>query len=408
MRIAVCGGVYSNPWALRAFIEDAHRNNADRVYCLGDLGGYGAAPEPVWPLLTENDVICVAGNYDVAIASGADDCGCGYPDPRDQEYAQVMYDYTLRNTSRPFADWMGTLPTERREQIGGCDVHFVHGSTVGLNDFWWESLPEGEHRRRVDGSGADVILCTHSGLPWQRRVGDSLVVNVGVIGRPANDGDRRVRYALLDFEDGQVSAQIVRLHYDWRTHADELDKAGLPEAFARTSRTGWWTTCLEVLPNHERARGRFHIYDSSVQVLLQALGLPDGAWPDPDPSIPVRSLWGSPLLPDHIWYQTSPIETAELAEAAAQAELAQVRAVVEPPPLRRIGGSGSVVPELTLTRAGWFWHPRLMDEEPMLRHPPELPHTGAFMREARIATVRRLLNELQKQGLLTPPRYCAV
>jgi hypothetical protein len=25
----------------------------------------------------------------------------------------------------------------------------------------------------------------------------------------------------------------------------------------QTVRTGWWTTCLEVLPARERARGRF-------------------------------------------------------------------------------------------------------------------------------------------------------
>ncbi|WP_424533468.1 metallophosphoesterase family protein [Sphaerisporangium viridialbum] len=406
MRIAVCGGVYSNPWALRAFIEDAHRNHAERLYCLGDLGGYGAAPEAVWSLLTDNDVVCVAGNYDVAIASGADDCGCGYPDPRDQEYAQVMYDYTLANTSRSFAEWMGTLPTERRETLAGCDVHFVHGSTVGLNDFWWESLPAQEHRRRVDASGADVILCTHSGLPWTRRIEDTLVVNVGVIGRPANDGDRRVRYALIDLEDGNPRARIVRLHYDWRAHSEALRDAGMPEAFAHTSSTGWWTTCLEALPSAERARGRFHVYDSSVPTLLEALGLPSGAWPDPDPSIPVRSLWGSPLFPDRIWCYDSPIEIEELAESSG-CEVTRVRADERAPAARRIGRGRTVLPELTLTRDGWFWHPRSVGEQPVLPHPLELPMAKAFVDAARIAVARRLLEELQSNRLLAPARYCA-
>ncbi|MEJ1202337.1 MULTISPECIES: hypothetical protein [unclassified Streptomyces] len=30
------------------------------------------------------------------------------------------------------------------------------------------------YRLRAGASGADVVLCTHSGLPWQRRVGDTL------------------------------------------------------------------------------------------------------------------------------------------------------------------------------------------------------------------------------------------
>ena len=37
--------------------------------------------------------------------------------------------------------------------------------------------------------GADVLLCTHTGLKWHRTLaGGQHLVNVGVIGRPENDG----------------------------------------------------------------------------------------------------------------------------------------------------------------------------------------------------------------------------
>jgi predicted phosphodiesterase len=124
-------------------------------------------------------------------------------------FAQVIYEYTLAHTGRDFARWMGTLATDRRARVDGWEMHLVHGSPLGVNDFWWESLPEDEHRRRVAASGADVILCTHSGLPWQRRVGTTLVVNVGVLGRPANDGRQEVWYCLLDVDQAGVSAQLV-------------------------------------------------------------------------------------------------------------------------------------------------------------------------------------------------------
>ena len=42
MRIAVCGGPYANPYALRAFIDDARARGCERLFCLGDLGGFGA------------------------------------------------------------------------------------------------------------------------------------------------------------------------------------------------------------------------------------------------------------------------------------------------------------------------------------------------------------------------------
>jgi hypothetical protein len=31
----------------------------------------------------------------------------------------------------------------------------------------------------------------------------------------------------------------------------------LPEEFIETMLTGWWTTCLEVLPSKERRRGKY-------------------------------------------------------------------------------------------------------------------------------------------------------
>ena len=68
-RLAICGGTYSNPYALRAFLADARARGADRLICLGDFGAYGAEPEAIWPLLTENDVECIAGNYELAIGA---------------------------------------------------------------------------------------------------------------------------------------------------------------------------------------------------------------------------------------------------------------------------------------------------------------------------------------------------
>ncbi|MEU2761270.1 radical SAM protein [Streptomyces sp. NPDC007027] len=307
MRIAVCGGPYGNPYALQAFVDDARARGAERLFCLGDLGGFGADVNALWPILTDNTVECVAGNYDVAIARGDTDCGCGYRDPKDNEYAQLIYDHTLATTSRDFAAWMDTLPTERRETIDGVDVHMVHGSTLALNDFWWESLPEEQHRLRTDASGAAVVLCTHSGLPWQRRIGDTLAVNVGVLGKPANDGRRDVWYAILDLSDGHVTAELIPLAYDWRAQAASMRAAGLPEIFAETIETGWWTTCLEILPPRERSRGRYHLYRSTLPSGFRPAN--DG-WGETTPQAlrsdrPVVPLFGTPYFPSRLWIYTN-------------------------------------------------------------------------------------------------------
>ncbi len=306
MRIGVCGGVYSNPYALRAFLDDARRRGCERLFCLGDLGGFGAEPDAVWPLLVDNGVECIAGNYDVAIGRGDHDCGCGYRDPRDNEFAQLIYDFTKAHTSAEFAAWMRTLPTEHRETVEGLDVHFVHGSPLVLNDFFWESLDDDEVRLRVKTSGADVLCCTHTGLPWQKRVDGCLVVNVGALGRPANDGRREVWYAVLDLDDGRAEAELVPLAYDWQAHAASMRAAGLPEPFVETVESGWWTTCLEVVPPLERSRGRYQLYRSAVP---QGFATDGVGWADApevvDDGLPVVPLFGSPLFPPRLWVYTN-------------------------------------------------------------------------------------------------------
>jgi pyruvate-formate lyase-activating enzyme/predicted phosphodiesterase len=302
MRLAVCGGVYANPWALEAWAQEARAAGAERLVCLGDLGGFGAACDKVWPILREHGVQCVAGNYDIAIGRGDEDCGCGYTDPRDNAYAQLMYDYTREHTGEGFAAWMRGLPGELRERVGGVDVHMVHGSPLAVNDFLWESLDDDELGPRVAASGADLLLCTHTGIPWQRVLDGTLVVNVGTVGRPANDGRRETWWALVEVQDGSARAELRPLAYDWRAHARAIREAGLPEPFAETVETGWWTTCLEIVPPPERARGRYHVYRDAMPAGFAAEGV---GWPDVavqvDDETPVVSLFGTGLFPPRLW-----------------------------------------------------------------------------------------------------------
>jgi pyruvate-formate lyase-activating enzyme/predicted phosphodiesterase len=365
-RIAVFGGVYANPYALRALLDDARERACDELYCLGDLGGFGAACDAVWPLLLEHDVRCIAGNYDVAIGRGDEDCGCGYADPRDNAFAQVMYDYTRAHTSTPFAAWMAELPDELRLELGGVDVHMVHGSPLAINDFLWESLSDDDLAPRVQASGADLLLCTHTGIAWTRVVAGTRIVNVGAIGRPANDGRTEVCYAVIDVAGGAVrDVELVALAYDWRAQAASMRAAGLPEPFVETIETGWWTTCLEVVPPRERARGAFHVYREALA--SGAFALDATGWADPpaplDDERPVVALFGTALFPARLWIYTNfhcnlACDYCVVASSprARRRELtaARFRALVDEAVREGFG-------ELYLTGGEPFAHPRIVE-----------------------------------------------
>lgn len=257
-RIAVFGGVYSNAAALAATLDDVRRRDVDAIFCLGDLGGFGPDPDRVYPLLREAEVHVMQGNYDAALAAGRDDCACGYTDPRDNHYARISYAYTFRHTSAHHRAWLATLPAGIRLRLGGHRVLMSHGSPRQVNEFLWETTtPDGLLARLLDDHAADVLLCTHTGIKWHRALpGRGHAVNVGVIGRPENDGCTHVWYTLLT-ADPDLSVEFVPVHYDHEGVAGAIERVGLPPEFAETLRTGWWTTCLESLPAKERARGKF-------------------------------------------------------------------------------------------------------------------------------------------------------
>jgi predicted phosphodiesterase len=281
-RVAVFGGIYNNWIALEAAVTEAKRREAESVLCLGDLGGFGPHPDRVFDILREHEVKVMRGNYDASVSGGLNDCGCGYTDPRDNHFAQLSYDYTFRNTSSRNREWMNRLPPAFRFRLGDVEVLTCHGSPRRTNEFLWESgTPDGLIRSFLDAAETDLLLATHTGIKWQRRLDDGRgFVNVGVLGRPENDGTTGVWFTMLEGnpDDGSEAArgagpeagpgeepppgggwraEFVPVVYDHERLARDMRHEDLPEEFVESILSGWWTTCLEILPAKERSRGRY-------------------------------------------------------------------------------------------------------------------------------------------------------
>ena len=249
--IALCGGPYSNFAAVEAFL--ATTSGLPR-FCLGDLGGPGPHPDRTIARIRESYVVCMQGNYDYAVGHDQRDCGCGYVDPRDREYAQVSFDYTAANTSATNKAWLRSLPEQILLDWRGKRILLVHGSPDSVNEFVWESeTGDAKLDAWFAAERVHAICATHSGLPWVRATSRGLWCNVGVLGRPAHDQTPRVGYALLHFgADGtSLIASLVPLVYDVAPVAAAIRAEGLPDAFAQALERGVWTTCSNILPSAE-------------------------------------------------------------------------------------------------------------------------------------------------------------
>jgi predicted phosphodiesterase len=258
MRAAFFGGIYNNYLALRAALQDARRRGAETIYCLGDIGGFGPYPDRSIEILRSENIPVVQGNYDDSVGNGRPDCGCGYTDPRDNHYARISYAYTVERTSAAHRPWLAGLPPKREVSWEAKRFIMVHGSPRQVNEFLWETTsPDDFLERLVQDARADVLLCTHTGIHWQRELPSGRrVVNVGALGRPANDGRTEVWYSFYNSERAQPF-EFIPVGYDYRRLSREMQREKLPEEFVETILTGWWTTCLEILPAKERMRGKY-------------------------------------------------------------------------------------------------------------------------------------------------------
>ncbi|MFH1351038.1 MAG: metallophosphoesterase family protein [Pseudomonadota bacterium] len=257
-KIALFGGIYNNYLALEEAVRDARSRGVDGIYSLGDLGAFGPHPDRVFPVLTKYQIPVVQGNYDHSVGNNISDCQCGYTDPRDNTFAKISYDYTYRNTSEQNRRWLKDLPQEIRFNLGKYRVLLCHGSPRRMNEFLWESTTSTHFLNKLCRDyGADIICATHTGIHWHRELpGDKYFVNVGVIGRPENNGHTHVGYTIIEIK-GKPVISYLPVEYDYRRLAAEMREQKLPEEFIETIVTGWWTACLEILPSKERRKGKF-------------------------------------------------------------------------------------------------------------------------------------------------------
>jgi putative phosphoesterase len=225
LRIAFVSDVHSNLEALEAVLDEVGKL---KVYCCGDIVGYGASPNEVVRLLREIGATCVLGNHDQAAISG----DVGDFNAR-AAMAAVWTSKHLTDDSRAF---LASLPREVSAEIGGRRLYMAHGSP---DDNMWEYVLPSTHTDLFDyylkKVGADVMALGHTHLAFEWRGDDGgLVFNPGSVGQPRT-GDRRASFAILSVggdEPVRVEVEMRQVEYDIERAAKKIIESGLPPSLA--------------------------------------------------------------------------------------------------------------------------------------------------------------------------------
>ena len=111
MQIAVVSDVHSNLAALEAVLAAIDAAQADEIWCLGDVVGYGAQPDECTALVRERCAVSLNGNHDLAVTGAIDATTFS-------ETARAAVDWTRGNVSAEtlprtfFRRSSAMLPTE--------------------------------------------------------------------------------------------------------------------------------------------------------------------------------------------------------------------------------------------------------------------------------------------------------
>jgi predicted phosphodiesterase len=244
MRYAIVSDIHANLAAFEAVLAIIG-DRVDRIWCLGDLIGYGPDPNQCVELARQRDIICVVGNHDKACLGGLDLIEFN-PDAR---RACRWTSEQLTPENRAFLDGLS-------EKITIGEFTLVHGSPRAPI---WEYITQPEAaRENFAAFDTRVCLVGHTHVPlafylpndssptcerrWLSGVGPlhlndgRWILNPGGVGQP-RDGDPTAPYMILDTE--ALTVEVQRVSYPVEETQQRMEKAGLPGNLILRLSFGW-------------------------------------------------------------------------------------------------------------------------------------------------------------------------
>ena len=248
--IVLFGGIYSNLQAFEAFLTLWPADTP--MICTGDIIAYGANPAEVTQIMFDRAIPTIAGNCELQLAAGAQDCGCGFEEGSACDLASNgWYPFAAERTV-DYRDYYADLPDVATFTVHGQRYAVIHGGACDVAKFIWPVTPGDVFAEEIAMLEAnlgpiDGVVCGHSGVAFERVIDGTQWINAGVIGMPPHDGRTETRYAVLS-ADG---VRFHRLSYDAKAASDAMTRAGLTQGYETSLITGIWPS-EDVLPPEMR------------------------------------------------------------------------------------------------------------------------------------------------------------
>lgn len=232
MRVAALYDIHANLPALEAVLADVEEAGVDRVVVGGDVLP-GPMPYETLELLARLNTPThfIVGNGDLAVlaqASASDSGAVTYWGTTNGEPLPEPLQEELRWTADALPDeqrsWVEGWPESHEvevDELGG--VLFCHGTPRSETECFTRLTPEAALLGAFDGVTAQVVVCGHTHMQFDRYVGGIRVVNAGSVGMPF--GRTGADWLLLG-----PHVELRHTKFDLAAAAERVRETGYPQA----------------------------------------------------------------------------------------------------------------------------------------------------------------------------------
>jgi predicted phosphodiesterase len=223
VRVAALYDIHANLPALEAVLREVEAVEPDRIVIGGDAVTGAMNAETVDALMALGDrALFVQGNADRWTVDAYDDPAAMSPDEehpgkRAAAWAAAQLDPAQRDFVASFA------ATVELDVKGLGRTLFCHGSPRSDEEAITAVTPEDRLRRVLGGVEAPIVVCGHTHVQFDRRVGEWRVVNAGSVGMPY-EGSPEARWLLLG-----PDVELRRTDYDPDAAIERLRATGWPD-----------------------------------------------------------------------------------------------------------------------------------------------------------------------------------
>ena len=213
MKVAALYDVHGNLPALEAVMDDPRLAGADVIVSGGDLV-IGPLPAECLDLLeADGRVRFLSGNGDREVRELDQDGDLG-------EAARWCSELLGQERLARVERWPSTVELE---VPGVGAVLLCHATPTSDLSILTAATPEEDVARELGDVVADVVVCGHTHVQYDRRVGQMRVVNAGSVGMPYQ-GSPDARWTLL----GADEVELVSTPYDAVAALEALSRTGFP------------------------------------------------------------------------------------------------------------------------------------------------------------------------------------